>query len=171
MRIFVSISLLAMLIGCSKPDYSKPHESIKAVGYGEGWVSTEDNYYKLHLTKIKIYSELGSGKCEKYLKELDKESVYLEMAVTNSLIHSEFEARYDIPIKYANLQCIAYHGEDQSCEEKRINLSKKIDTNIGREDAITFFLRTMGNCDIRKEIGSVRTFSLEDSKKFKYVPK
>ena len=171
MKIFLPITLLAALIGCSKPDYSKPHEYIKAVGYGEGWVSTEDNNYSLHLTQIKNYSELGSGKCEKHLNALDAKRVHLEMAAINGLIHSEYEGRHDIPIKYAKLQCIAFHGEDQACEEKRMNLLKKIDTNIGRKDATTFFLSTMGDCDIRREVGPVRTFSLDDSKKYRYVPK
>jgi hypothetical protein len=169
-KIFLSISVLAALIGCSKPDTAKPHEYIKAVGYSEGWGSTEDNNYRLHLTQIKIYSELGSGKCEKYLNELDAERVYLAMVATNALIHSEYEGRHDIPIKYAKLQCIAYHGQDQACEKKRIDLSKKIDANTGRKDATAFFLSTMGDCDIKKEIGPVRTFSLDDSKKYRYVP-
>jgi hypothetical protein len=93
------------------------------------------------------------------------------MAATNALIHSEYDGRHDIPIKYAKLQCIAYHGQNQVCEEKRMDLSKKIDAKIGREDAMAFFLRTMGDCGIRREIGPVRTFSLDDSKKYRYVPK
>lgn len=176
----LSISLLATLIGCNKTDYSKPHEYIKAAGYGESWVSTEENNYTLHLTdkngefilkSTKNYFDLGSGRCEEYLKGLDAEWAYQIMVATNALIHSEFEGRHDIPIRYAKLQCVAYHGQDQACEAKRTDLSSKIDANIGREDATAFFLRTMGDCDIRKEVGPARTFSLDDSKKYRYVPK
>ncbi len=37
------LGLMSMLIGCSKPDYSKPHKYIETTGYGEGWASTETN--------------------------------------------------------------------------------------------------------------------------------
>lgn len=99
------VSLMSMLIGCGKPDYSKPHEYLKAVGYGERWVSTENNEIKFHLLKAQIYSEIGSGKCEKYLKSVDPEKIFVIMASTNSLIHTELEIRDDIPVKYVTLQC------------------------------------------------------------------
>lgn len=173
MKAFLLMGLLGMLIGCSKPDYSKPHEYIKAIGYGEGWASTEENKFRLHLPKSNIYSysELGSGKCEKNLKGLNAEEIYLQMAATNSLIHSEFEGRHDIPIKYAKLQCVAYHGQDQGCETNRLEGAKKIAKNIDVHDAESFLLKTWGECDIKKEIGQVRTFTLDDSKRYKYIPK
>ncbi|MDO8438450.1 MAG: hypothetical protein Q7S69_09915 [Nitrosomonadaceae bacterium] len=164
MKIFLIVGLMSMLIGCSKPDYSKPHEYLNAIGYGDGWVSTENNEIKFHLTKAQIYSELGSGKCEKYLKSIDAEKIFVEMAVTNYRIHTELESGDNIPIKYATLQCVAYHGQDQDCETKRLEVAS-------RRDSAAFFLLTVGSCDISREIGQARTFSLDDSKSYKFIPK
>lgn len=171
MKIFLIVGLMSVLIGCSKPDYSKPHEYLKAVGYGEGWVSTENNETKFRLLKAQIYSEIGSRKCEKYLKSINAEKIFVEMAATNSLIHTELESRDDIPIKYVTLQCVAYHGQDQECETKRLEVAKKIDGDISRRDGTAFFFLTADSCDIRKEIGQARTFSLDDSKSYKFIPK
>lgn len=166
---FLLFCLLVVLIGCSKPDYSKPHEYIEVHGYGDGWKNTENNKRRFdHLLKAQIYAEIGSGKCEKYLSALDPENVFIEMAVINYLIRTEVESVRDIPIKYATLQCIAYHGADQNCEEKKLKFIKEADLNI--REGTYLLLATMGNCDIKKEIGHVRTFSFDDSKKFKYIP-
>lgn len=170
MKIFLLVGLLAALIGCSKPDYSKPHEYIEAIGYGEGWKSTESNKTRFdHLLKVQIYAELGSGECEKYLQKLDPEKVFIEMAATNYLIHTELDSTHDIPIKHSKLHCVAYHGQDQNCEQKKIELLKKFEADS--HETTAFLLHTWGDCDIRKKIGQVRTFSLDDSKSFRYVPK
>lgn len=165
------IGLLSALTACNEPDYSKPHEYLRAIGYGEGWIGTEDNNFKLHLLSIKTYFELGAGKCEKNLGKLDAERVYANMAATNSLIHSEYEGRHDILIKYAKLQCIAYYGRNQVCEDKLVEISMKIEDKFSRRDATTFLLSNFNSCEIEKGIGTVRTFSLDNSVRYRYVPK
>lgn len=177
MKIFFLLCLLTALFGCSKPDYSKPHEYIKVIGYGEGWVSTESNKRRFdHLLKAQIHTELGSGECEKHLKTLDPEKVFVEMAATNYLIRTESDSAQDIPIKYAKLQCVAYHGQDQNCEEKRKKLLDDQIHKLEKSDASIYegaalLIKSSGDCDIRNEIGQVRTFSLDDSKSFRYIPK
>lgn len=163
---------VSALVGCSKPDYSKPHEYIDAIGYGENWAETQDNEYKLRLSEgnIRSFFELGAGKCEEYLNDLDAEKVYVQMAATNLLIRSESEGKNDTPIKYVKLQCMAYHGLDQGCEEKRLKGAESLAKSIDMHEAETYLLKTWGECRINKEIGRVRTFSLDDSKKYKYVP-
>lgn len=170
MRIYLLIGLL--LVGCGKPDYSKPHEYIRAIGYGENWVSTNDNTYKFHLPDITVYtySEIGSGLCEKNLAEMEAEEIYLHMAAVNGLIHSEYDGRHDVPIKYVKLQCVSYYGQDQGCVASQLEKSKKI-SKVYERAAEDFLLLTLDACDIKKVVGQIRTFSLDESKKYKFVPK
>ncbi len=170
-RHLISIALFVALIGCSNQDPNKPHEYIHAVSYGDNWTSTEENHYKFSLVKINNFFKLGTGECEEYLKELDAEEVYVGQWAINSLILSESEGVYDVPIKYTKLQCIAYSGQDHSCEAVRNEGLKKIESKVSKKEFTAFFLKTLYLCDIKKEIGSVRTFSLDDSKNYKYVSK
>ena len=175
MKAIPMIAIFALLSGCGERDLSKPHEYFKVTGYGEGWSNTENNARKFdHILKAQIYAELGSGKCEKYLHSLDPEKIFIEMAFTNYLIHSEPESARDIPIKYAKLQCVAYHGQDQNCEEKKSEMTSKVlKTASDREEAATIVLSAWASdaCAIRKEIGQARAFSLDDSRHYTFVAK
>lgn len=174
MKAILTIVTLALLAGgCGKADPNKPHEYIQVTGYGEGWSSTENNTRRFdHLSKAQIYAELGSGKCENYLHSLDPEKIFVEMAATNYLIRSEPESARDIPIKYAKLQCVAYHGQDQNCEEKKKEMFKEFKPE-SREEASAIVMLTLASdtCAIKKEIGQARTFSLDDSKHYNFVAK
>lgn len=175
LHLLPTIAIIALLSGCGERDLSKPHEYIKVTGYGDGWASTENNARKFdHLLKAQIYAELGSGKCEKYLHSLDPETIFVEMAATNYLIHTEPESSHDIPIKYATLQCVAYHGHDQNCDEEKERMtSEALKTASDREEAAAVVLSAWASdpCAIRKEIGQARTFSLEQSRRYKFVSK
>ena len=178
MKAIPMIAIFALLSGCGERDLSKPHEYLKVTGYGEGWSSTENNARKFdHLLKAQIYAELGSGKCEKYLHSLDPEKIFVEMAATNYLIRTEPASAHDIPIKYAKLQCVAYHGQDQNCEKKKEKMTAEAieEAHLASDrevaDAIVLSALLFDPCAIRKEIGQARTFSLDDSKRYKFVAK
>lgn len=172
MKAILAIVMLALLAsGCGKTDHNKPHEYIEVTGYGEGWSSTEKNARKFdHLSKAQIYAKPGSGKCENYLHSLDPEKIFVEMAATNYLIHSEPESAHDISIQYAKLQCVAYHGQDQNCEQKKKEMLKGLKPE-SREDAAAIVLLSLASdtCAIKKEIGQARIFSLDDSKHYNFV--
>lgn len=175
LHLLPTIAIIALLSGCGERDFSKPHEYIKVTGYGDGWASTENNARKFdRLLKAQIYAELGSGKCEKYLHNLDPERIFVEMAATNYLIHTEPDSAHDIPIKYATLQCVAFHGQDQNCEERNKRAAAEaLKTASDREEAAAIVLSSWVSdpCAIRKEIGQARTFSLDQSRRYKFVAK
>ncbi len=156
---------------------NQSHEYMQATGYGENWISTKNNKYKLWLPQtgqfgFKQYFKLGSGECEKYLAGMDSSRVSLMMKGVNYTIRSEFNNN-DIPIMYAKLQCVAYEGTDHECEKKFNTTAEEIlelldETNLGKEEL--WYLKSAiarsqifnNACEIRKEIGQERIFSLRD---------
>lgn len=184
MKILLLLVTVTILIGCNKQEFripeefvGKPHEYIRITGYGNNWVTTESNHYKLWLPsssqmRVKQYFEFGSGECEKYLEEIDDKKVFTIMRSFNYTIRSEFDGRHDTLFKHAKLQCIAYHGVDKSCEQELDESADEIiktaesDPVNGRMNAFLYIWKKMSECEIRKEIGKERLFSLRESKKF-----
>lgn len=158
-------------------EYVQSHEYIKATEYGENWISTKNNKYKLWLPQtgqfgFKQYFKLGSGECEKYLAGMDSSRVSFMMKGVNYTIRSELNNN-DIPIMYVKLQCVAYEGTDHECEKKFNTTAEEIlelldETNLGKEEL--WYLKSAiarsqifnNACEIRKEIGQERIFSLRD---------
>lgn len=184
MKILLVLITVTILISCNKQKFGipeefigKPHEYIKITGYGDNWITTENNHHKLWLPQsgqfgFKQYFEFESGECEKYLKKIDEERVFTIMRSVNYSMRSELDGRHDTLFKHAKLQCIAYHGVDQSCEEKVLknahNIIEDADKNDpihGAVNATLSLLKKTSDCEIRIETGKERIFSLRESRK------
>lgn len=157
--------LLLITLGCSKRDLNQPHDAIKAIAFGENGQLLYENKMKFHLSPkvMSLYFDLGSGECERYLEKLNPDVIYEHISVTNNIIKTDHEYINDKLYRFVFLQCEAFHGMDQACEDKRIKDLNELE-KVNKAEAAIRNLTTFQSCEIRKPFGKPRFFDYKKSK-------
>ena len=96
------------------------------------------------------------------------------MRSANYSMRSQFDGRHDTLFKHAKLQCLAYHGEDQSCVQEVIEAAYELiretqsDPVNRKTYGLLYAMKSLTRmCEIRKEVGKERFFSLRESNYFR----
>lgn len=158
---------LLFLLGCGKDDvdYEKelekmrrPHEHIVVEGYGENWVSTKGNKHRLGMFEIrKLKFKIGSGACERYIKNIERQDVSIHVAVANNFIRTEVDGMNDILIKHVKFQCVAMKGMVKNCEETKDLLLKQLLASGNYTPRLAAKIMFV-DCRKQENVGEARTF-------------
>ncbi|WNC68176.1 hypothetical protein RI845_16820 [Thalassotalea nanhaiensis] len=166
MKHILTILTALFLISCSeRTDYSQPHEYIKPLSYGGGYVSLEGNDYQYSgigvIPKTNRFP-INEGKCESYIKNIKKKKVDLSIQGFNYYIRTDH--LNDKFVRHAKFVCVQYKGEKKGCREhyqKETQRYIKENKLTGAEAARAILLidmETYSRCRNEEVIGETEMF-------------